>query len=90
MPVQYTVNSQLSVRRIDEEIFILDRSNNTLHSFNGTGAFVWERVQQGTGVEEIAADLAAAFDVAPDQAREDVFDFLLTLEKAKLASVVTT
>ena len=87
MNCSYSLNNALSVRKVDEEIFILDRSTNVLHSFNGTGAFIWERLQRSDQLDDIAAAVAADYEVTPEQVREDVFDFLLTLEKAHLLTV---
>jgi Coenzyme PQQ synthesis protein D (PqqD) len=41
-------------------------------AFNGTGAFVWNRLTRGLSPEAIADDVCRRFDVPIDRAREDV------------------
>ena len=41
-------------------------------SFNETGAFVWKKLEQGLTEEEIANALTVEYNVAYNQALEDV------------------
>jgi hypothetical protein len=82
--MKYRVLKELSVKNVDETLFVLDRANSVLHSFNESGKFLWDRLQQACSTEELCADLAEVYDVGLDQARRDIADFLDILEERKL------
>jgi hypothetical protein len=52
--------------------------------FNDTGGFIWERVYNGNNFESIADTLHSSYNIDINMAKEDVFEFLLKLEKAGL------
>lgn len=57
---------------LDGEAVVLDEARNRLHHLNATAALVW-RCFDGVGtIEEIAHDLAAAFDLPAETVRDDV------------------
>ena len=51
---------------------------------NATGKFIWTAVEEGKTAEEIAAMMAAAYEVSEEKALEDVKAFV---EKMKEAGV---
>jgi hypothetical protein len=61
----------LSTRVVDGERVILDRESGQVHQLNSTASFVWDRVCDGAGPSEIAAELSRSFDVAHSQALRD-------------------
>jgi hypothetical protein len=79
--MNYRIRAELSIKKIDTTIFILDRANSVLHSFTETGAFLWELLQGGIPATALADRLAAEFDVGIDEANRDVDGFLDTLEE---------
>jgi hypothetical protein len=64
--------SDMSVRAVEGELLVLDRTANRIHQFNGTASFIWNRCDGQLAVREIAAELTTAFEVEPDTAREAV------------------
>ncbi|MEE1125900.1 MAG: PqqD family protein [Acutalibacteraceae bacterium] len=63
------------LREIAGEYMLVPLGNSSLNSmvsFNETGAFVWKKLEQGLNEEEIANALTAEYNVAYNQALEDV------------------
>lgn len=79
-----TVKRDLSQRQVADELFVLDRTNSRIHTFNRTGKVLWERIVNGATEEELIVELTDRFEVAPDEARADVADFVGLLNKAEL------
>ena len=69
-----------------ETVVVLPRER-WVHLLNDVGAEVWNRLAAETTVAELAAHLCAEFDVAPEDARRDVEEFILVLEKKGLVEV---
>jgi hypothetical protein len=53
-------------------------------SLNPVGAFVWDRLETPATLDALAEAVAASFDVAADEARNDVAAFLDQLDEAGL------
>ena len=53
---------------------------NTMITMNETGAFLWERLQQGATEDELVAALLAEYDVDEATARKSVQAFVAKLE----------
>lgn len=63
------------LREIAGEYMLVPLGNSSLNSmvsFNETGAFVWKKLEQGLTEEEIANALTVEYNVAYNQALEDV------------------
>ena len=58
-----------------------DIDMNTMITLNGTGAFLWERLQSDTSEDALVAALLAEYDVDEKRARESVQRFIRTLEE---------
>lgn len=58
-----------------------DSSLNSIVNFNETGAFVWERLEQGLNEDEIANALTAEYNVTYVQALEDVKQLISYLKE---------
>lgn len=52
------------------------RSDEPLYALTPTGAQLWERLAQWASVEQLADSLVTEYEVAIDDARQDVRDFL--------------
>ena len=48
---------------------------------NGTGAFLFERLQKGTDEATLLADMCRAYDVTEEQATADISRFITTLRQ---------
>jgi hypothetical protein len=60
------------VRETDGELVILDRTRGLVHQLNGTASLVWKRCNGDRSVRDIAAEVAATFDVSIDTAQRDI------------------
>jgi hypothetical protein len=81
-------NAQMSIRRIENEIFLYDRKESLIHSFNETGTFLWEHYGPSCATPQLlAARLAETFEVDVETARNDADEFLKNcVEKNLLVS----
>ena len=62
----------LGVKKVDDGLLILDKSNEKIHQLNETASFVWECFTEGQKPEDIAAEIAKKFDVSESDARRDI------------------
>lgn len=76
--------SGLSSRRVDDEIVILDLDQSRYLTLGGSGAALFDLLQQGSDVEGLVAALLASYDVDEDTARRDVDAFVDQLRQANL------
>ncbi len=58
-----------------------DSSFNSMVNFNETGAFVWKKLEQGLDEDEIANALTVEYNVAYNQALEDVKQLIAYLKE---------
>jgi hypothetical protein len=64
--------SDLLERIVDGETVILDRAGGNVHRLNATASYVWNQLNGENSAAQIAADLAAQFENAPDTVLDDV------------------
>lgn len=57
-----------------QELFVL----------NEAGAWVWDRLERPSALSEVVTELAAEFEIAEQQARQDVREFVRQLADAGL------
>jgi hypothetical protein len=81
-------NAQLAWREIDGEIVIISPEDSQVHELNETAALIWKHADGGQTVEEIAADIAVAYDVTSESARRDVAELIAHLEEKQLLTAV--
>ena len=62
----------LVVRDSEDEVVVLDKQRDLVHQLNPTAAFIWLRCDGDHSVGQIAEELAEAFEVDPDTARQDI------------------
>ena len=74
----------LSIRRIENEIFIYDSNRSLIHTFNATGVFLWDQIEKGLTREEIVTNLTDTYAVDQSSAETDVDAFIATLRSAGL------
>ena len=67
------------VRRVGDEIVILDVNSGQYFGLNEVGAFVWDLLESESDRDAIVAALTAAYDVDAAQAAADVDDLLRDL-----------
>jgi Coenzyme PQQ synthesis protein D (PqqD) len=63
---------------------ILDVSRNQITTLNSTGAFIWDKLQQGRTIEQAIQDLAIESDTDPAVVERGVNAFLEQLKSEHL------
>ncbi len=74
------------MRTVGDEVFILDRKTSMLHTFSGSGAFIWQKLTEGHSLETIIEAICAEFDVAAETAKNDLSEFISSLSAAGLVT----
>ena len=77
-------NPILAWREIDGEIVIVSPNDSVLHELNETGSFVWKQLDGRRPAAEIAAGLAAEYDVRLEDALRDIETLLGELASRQL------
>ena len=85
--MKYSINGDLSSKEIGGELFIYNRKNSTIYSFNGTGVFIWNMVNKNLAFDEISRRLCEEYDVTPVEAAADVSEFVKNLRDNGLMTV---
>jgi hypothetical protein len=79
----------LVTRSIAGETIIVPIKNkvgdlDSIYTLNEIGTMIWELIDRKKSVSEIAEAVCDAYDVTPEEALKDTFDFLCTAEGAGL------
>jgi len=78
--MKYSIKDGLSSKELGGELFIYNRKNTTIYSFNGTGVFIWTLLTKGLAFDEISRRVCEEYDVATAEAAQDVSDFVKDLD----------
>jgi hypothetical protein len=54
---------------------------DSVYTLNETGAFIWELIDGKRNIGELIAELISEYEISPEEAREDVFEFIEDLKK---------
>lgn len=87
-------NRQFVTRQIAGETLIVPIAGgvgdlDAIYTLNEIGSRVWQLIDEPTAIARIVSAICEEYDVAPDQARRDVFEFLTELEQAGLVREAT-
>jgi len=68
-------------RRINDECLLIPLTDNiadmdSLYTLNETGVFIWELIDGKRDIGDITAMMAEEFEVNPDEAENDIIQFL--------------
>ena len=80
------LNKDFVLRQVAGNWVVLPLNSDTL-SFNGmirlnnSGAMLWKALEQGNDRDALVKELTTQYDVTPEQASEDVDEFLEMLSK---------
>ena len=75
---------QTAARIVDGSAVIVLADTGQVNVLNSVGTRVWELCDGSRSAREIAETLAAEFEVTPEQARQDVEEFLDQLTRAQM------
>jgi hypothetical protein len=71
-----------------ETIIVPIRGNvgdlNSIYTLNEVGTKIWELIDGKGSVEQIVEAICDAYEVTPEEAEKDAFEFLVGLEEAGL------
>jgi hypothetical protein len=81
---RYKHSPDTAWRRVEGEAVILDLKSSRYYSLNDSAAFIWERLDSGATVSEIAPILSAEYDVSTAAAARDAAALVRDLQKEKL------
>lgn len=76
----------MSVREIDGEVFLFDRSSSKMSALNKTASVIWNGMTKGLSEEQIADTICERFEVDRAVAGDDVAEFLRRLSEKKLVT----
>jgi len=71
-----------------DEAVLLVSDHGKLYEFNLVAAFIWEKLQGGSPLDEIVSGLSTSFDVTAEVAERDLDGFLRFLKHIALVKVV--
>ena len=69
---------------IDGEAILINLASGIYYSMDGVGGVVWRMIADGHRVRDIAATIAARYDVPPEQAQADVQQLVAELIEHRL------
>lgn len=73
---------QVACRIIDGSAVIVLADAGEVNVLNQVGTRIWELIDGSRSGQQIAEAIEAEFEVSPEQARQDVAEFLNTLSEA--------
>ena len=77
-------NPLLAWREIQGAVVIISPEESVVHELNETASFIWMQLNSAGSPAEIAALLAAEYDVAAEVARADTEEMIAHLEAKRL------
>jgi hypothetical protein len=79
-------NPNLIWHVVDGEAIVLDTSTGYHFSFDTMGTEIWQRLNDGESVDDVAAAIARKYAADERVVRQDVQEFVQELRSAKLWS----
>ena len=68
---------------------LLNLRSSIYYNLNEVGAFIWQRLEQTTSIENLCEDVRGSFDVGPEQCRKDVLALLSEMQRLGLIEVAS-
>lgn len=82
--MKYNVDTSLSIRKIDTEVFIFERKSSIIHTLNCTGARIFELLKSGIDSEHIPDLIIEEYQISIDVAKKDVNKYVEELESKRI------
>ncbi len=70
-----SIPPQVMSRLVGDETVLLDLASGIYFGLDGVGKRIWETVDEGKSLKEIASVITAEFEVDETQAQADVVEF---------------
>ncbi len=68
--------------RIGDRVVVISNDGGATHVLNKTAALIWDICEDGCGIDEIAKQLCARFDVSFEEARADATEIIEKMVQA--------
>ncbi len=81
---RYLRRANLTVRRVDDETFILDLDGRMLHKLSGVGVAIWDWLDKERSLSDLVDLILERYDVDRDTAEADCRRFLDELSAQNL------
>ena len=75
----FKIKQDLSIKRIADEFFIFDRSQSHIHTFNETGYFFWQLIEEGLHEDDMIRRITMEYDASTAEVKKDLQEFLMKL-----------
>ena len=72
-------------RNLGDEIVLMSKDGQEIHSFEDSGLLVWQHISEGKTPREILDSILEEYDVSEDQARSDLEVFFKDLRDKGIA-----
>jgi hypothetical protein len=76
------INRNIVSRLIEGKYYLVDSKGHILHSLNETGTFIFERLKKKR--KDIIRDICKEYEATPEQAGQDLNEFIETLKSKKI------
>ena len=80
-------DEEVVAKVMDGEAVIINLANGMYYSLDNAGGLVWALIEDGCRMDEIAAEIAARYDVASAQAQDDVLLLASHLLREELVAI---
>lgn len=87
MTVSVTAAADVLFRKFGEEAVLLHLKTERYFSLNDSALLMWELLIEGHSASEVAARVAAVYDVTPETVAEDLQALLARLRELELIEV---
>ena len=86
LPIKYKVEISDDVvsRNLQGEVVLLNLKTGSYYSLDSTGTKMWELIQEYKSFEKVLELLLKEYDISEAQCREDLLNFISTLEEKEL------
>lgn len=84
--MKYQKNDQWLEAQAEDGLLMMHCDSGSFVSLNGTGTFLWNRLDVPRDVDSLARELTVEFEVGEDQARVDVELWLAEMRRHNLVS----
>jgi hypothetical protein len=77
--MRYEKDPRISYKIIDNEVFVMNRANGVINSFNATGSFLFSLIGNNAPFDSLVSSLSAEYEIPQNDAAVDVAAFLKEL-----------
>lgn len=85
--LHFSLNDQLTSRKLKDDYFVFDRTSGVVHMFNDTGSTFWEHLSSGLQFNAIVDAVVEEYEITSKQVTEDLFMFIQQLAEKKLVTL---